>query len=433
MKIWDMIRGKSADIEDIEKKSTAMTVDEVVKQTCEIMRPPLGPRYSDATSVNMYRSWIYVASSHNARAVSSAGIELFTNVTPKVSASSRIGNLRRKELESYCAKNISRNAVQIDSHPILDLLYKPNDDDSLQSFLYKIDLFLELAGDSYVLVNRDSNGIPVSLEVLYSQYVHIQTDGLNKIVAYNYGVAKDGKFDYQFAPEQIIHIKLFDPSDPLQGISPLEAAARSYGLIESMNTYEEAINRNQGVVTGILKHEGKIKPEQRQEIESKWQRKFSSVGRSGKVVVTGSDISYQEIGIAPRDMMFLDGRKWSREEILACYGLPVALVSTEGVNRSNMVEASIGYYKNLVLPRLQLISQTLTRELINTTGINGKDMFIVLSQDAPQDADLNLNKAKLLSKAQAVTVNELRVLLGQQPLDSPLGDEIVNSLGNVTI
>ena len=432
MGIWDLITGRSSGVTNAETKSTVLSVDEVVKQTCEILRPPLGARYSDQSSVDQYRSWIYVAAGHNARSVSSANLELFSNIVPKVSDSSRISNMRRKELTNYCTKHIAPNAQMIESHPIIDLLRSPNNQDSLQSFLYKIDLFLELAGDAYILVNRDSNGIPISLEVLYSQYVNIQTDGLNRVIAYNYGVATNGKFDYQFTPEQIIHIKFFNPGNVLNGISPLEAAARSYGLIESMNTYEEAINRNQGVVAGILKHEGKIKADQRADIESKWNRKFAGVGRSGKVVVTGSDVTYQEIGVTPRDMMFLDGRKWSREEILACYGLPVALVSTEGVNRSNMVEASIGYYKNTIVPRLQLISQTLTRELINTSGINGKDMFVVLSQDAPQDGELNISKAQLLADSSAITVNELRNMLGKQPLDGPVGDEIINRAGSLT-
>jgi HK97 family phage portal protein len=416
MAFWDFLNKKSA---------VSTTVNDVVQQSCEFIRPPLGSTYSDAKSVEQYRSWVYVAASYNARSVATADLELYTNIKARVARTSKISKDRYKQISKYCHKSMMETE-RVENHPILELLNKPNANDNLNSFLYKVDLFLELTGDAYILIGRDDRGLPATLDVLFAQYVNVQTDGLNQIIAYNYGIATNGKYEYSFKPEDIIHIKFFDPAEIHTGISPLEAGARSAGLIESMNTYEEAINRNMGVVSGILKQNGKVKPDQRAEFESKWQKKFSGVGRSGKVVVTDADIDYQNIGIAPRDMQFLDGRKWSREEILACYGVPTALLFTDDVNRSNMVTSSIGYYHNTVQPRLQLISQSITNQLINENGINGKDLFITLTREAPEDTEINIEKASLLVQSGALTRNELRVMLGQPPIEGTVGDELIN-------
>jgi HK97 family phage portal protein len=416
MAFWDIFRKKSAD---------NLTLNNAIRQQCEFIRPELGSSYTDSNSVNDYRSWVYVASSYNARAVASAEVELYTTVPAKVARTTKISQKQAKKVKSLSQKSM-RDVQRVEDHPILDLMHKPNDNDNLYSFLYRCDIFLELTGDAYILLTKDANGIPQQMDLLYSQYVNIQTDGRNKVIGYNYGIAQDGKYQYSFTPDEICHIKFFDPSDLLYGISPLEACARSYGLIESMDTYEEAINRNMGVVSGILKQTGKVKPEQRAEFEAKWQRKFSGVGRSGKVVVTDADIDYQNIGIAPRDMQFLDGREWSRTEILACYGVSPALLMTDDVNRSNMITASVNYYHNTVEPRLRLISQSITNHVLNQNGIDGKNLFITLERDTPEDVEVSLQKATLLSANGALTINELRVMVGEPPLEGPLGEEIIN-------
>jgi hypothetical protein len=124
-------------------------------------------------------------------------------------------------------------------------------------------------------------------------------------------------------------------------------------------------------------------------------------------------------------MIFLDGRKWSREEIFACYGINPALMLTEDVNRSNMVVASVNYYKNTLKPRWKLLSQTITRRLLEPNGLNGSDVFITISKESPQDDELVIKKSQLLVNGQAITVNELREQLGLDLLDDDYGLEIV--------
>jgi HK97 family phage portal protein len=392
-----------------------------IQQLCEILRPKLGSQYSDETSTKQYRSWVYVAATHNATNVADAEVKLFTNKNPLVSNGKHVSKRIAKQ---YNSGKFTSDTQEIEDHPILDLLLSPNPHDSLYSFIYKIDLFLELTGDSYVLIERNEAGIPIALYVLYSQYINIQYD-CTGVTGYTYGIS-DRRFQYRYAPEDIIHFRFFDPDDVYYGISPLEASARSYGLIKSMDTYEEAINRNMGVPSGILNYKDRVIHEkQREDAEKKWQQKFASVGRAGKLLVTGTEVNYQDIGISPRDMQFLDGRKWSREDILSCYGVPQALLLTDDVNRSNMITASINYYHNTIRPRCKLISETLTRELIHQNGLDGSSLFVVLHKDSPQDIELKLKEMKLLSDKGAVTINELRNKFNYEQLDDPTAEELI--------
>jgi len=403
-----------------EKKSIDTgPLNNMVRSQMEILRPNLGSPYSDADSVNQYREWIYICSTHNAKSVACAKAKLYSKRKPKVS--------------DY---NETKNGLyEIISHPILELLAKPNPEDSLYSFLFKLDLFLEITGDSYIYIQKNALGVPERLDVLYSQFVNIQTDGRNKIIKYNYGASVNGEYKTSFTPEEIIHIKFFDVADILYGISPYMACARSNGLIDSSTLFEEALSRNLGVPSGVLKYNSeRISEDDRTVIESKWQKKFASSGRAGKLLVTDTDTTYTPIGTSPRDMNFMEGRRWSRETIFSCYGIPQALLITEGVNRSNYTQASIEYHYNTILPRLQLISQTIGRELAKSS-ISKEDIIIEFEKDAPIDNELIIQKAKLLADKNAITPNELRQALGYESIEanvSPIADMLLN-VTNATI
>jgi len=409
MKIFDFLKKKS--VNDAT----------VVRKLCEIVRPEIGSPYSDSTSTQKYRGWIYTCSNYNAQNVADANFRLFTT---KQNPQTRVRKVNQKELKSM---NIETNASEVMSHPILDLLAKPNEDDSFYSFLYKIQTYLELTGDSYVYISRAPNGIPIELTVLYSQAVTIVQDGYGEIDYYGYGKYLNGKYQHQLNKQDVIHFKFFDPDNTQHyGISPLQACATANGLIESADIYEQAINRNMGVPTGVLKmQESQIREKDREAVEGYWNRKFSSVGRSGKTLVLGKDMEYDILGISPKEMQWLEGRKYSQNQIFSCFGINPALILTENVNRSNMVAAQVNYHQNTLKPRLKLIAQTLTNQLIKPNSIDGKEVFVILHKDAPVDIDQKQKETEFLANSGALSLNELRTAYGYSRIESPEADELM--------
>lgn len=416
---------KSLFVKDKQLDTTQKSL--TVQSVCEMMRPDMGGLYTDATSTKYYEGWVYAASTFNAKQIADARVKLVTNGTPRISKFKRIN---KNEVNKYV--NMYGELNEIENHPIIDLLVKPNETDTNYSFLYKIDLFLEITGDAYILVTKENN-IPVKLEVLYSQFVDIQTDGLNRIIGYNYGVPIDGKYQYQFKPEEIIHMKFFNPDDILYGMAPLKACSKEVDLVNSMTSYEQALNRNLGIPAGILKYKNQVTDEARRSIESQFQKKFSSVGRAGKVLVTDDEVDFQSLGVVPRDMQFIDGRKITREEIFSCFGVPMSLLITDGVNRSNMQTSLISYHHSTILPRLKLISQAMTRGLVNEYPLikqSKNEVAIIYHKDQPKDFEAEMQRVGLLATNKAITINELRMSLDLPALEDNIGNQLV---GNVTL
>ena len=333
----------------------------------EFLKPGVSGAYNDSNSTEYYRSYIYSCAKLNAQSIANGKFKILSDIKPKAS---KFKSINQKSL----VVNNFDELFDVTDHPVLNLFRKPNEIDTAYSFLFKIGTYLELTGDAYVYIVKDSQNIPIKLYILQSQYVSIDSLG-GDVQKYHYGASMNGTYQYSFNPDEIIHIKYFDPQDAIYGISPLAACAQSQDLINAMNVYETALNKNLGIPAGILKYADKtIKTEDRELIEKKWQNKFASVGRAGKLLVTDANVSYENIGVTSREMQFLDGRKWSREEIFACYGIPQALVLNESVNRANMDTSIDIYNQYTIAPKMKLIAEGFTN-FIQQYGINGKNLY----------------------------------------------------------
>ncbi|MBU1162784.1 MAG: phage portal protein, partial [Proteobacteria bacterium] len=63
------------------------------------------------------------------------------------------------------------------------------------------------------------------------------------------------------------------------------------------------------------------------------------------------------VSISPREMAYLQGRKATREEVAAIYGVPLSKLTTDDINRANADAGDYSYMKDTILPRLRRIEQ----------------------------------------------------------------------------
>jgi len=116
-----------------------------------------------------------------------------------------------------------------DTHPLLDLVRRPNPRQDGASFLESVTSHLLLAGNAYIeAVGIDGDG-GTQVRELYA----LRPDRIRLVPgangwpqAYEYTVARSTvRFDQSAALPPILHLAFFNPLDDHNGLSPLEAAA----------------------------------------------------------------------------------------------------------------------------------------------------------------------------------------------------------------
>jgi len=140
--------------------------------------------------------------------------------------------------------HIERDSERVEGHALNQLFETPNPFLSRQQMFELIISWLQLAGNAYVKKVKTGKRTvelwPVSPDRLHPIPSSDLTQWLD-------GYALDNGTSIAFLPEEIIHLMTIqDPSNPLLGLSPLQAAGRVVDADNAQQNFNTASMQNQG-------------------------------------------------------------------------------------------------------------------------------------------------------------------------------------------
>jgi len=378
--------------------------------------------------ISHYKHWVYTCASRNSTTVAATPLRLYVKTdaedvtlgkqykylrkgrdTKPISLSTR----RYLEKQSYLT-NIVRRAVEIEevvNHPFLDLWSDVNSEEEGFTMLEKLELFLELTGDSYLYVFRNELGIPQELWVLYPQYMKIVPDEKEFVKGYIYGSSPDR--EVAFDKDEIIHFKFPNPYEPYYGFSPLQGCLMAVNRKEEMDQYEASILHNFGRPDFVIKVKGRITDPDARALAERWKQLYGRRGKRGKPAILDNDAEVTKLGWGPREMAFLKGHKFTKEEIAGAYGVPVSKLTSEDVNRANADAGDYSWMKDAILPRLRRVAEKLSQKFLPM--YDGR-LFVAFDNPVPQDKAFELTKQETYLKNGVMSINQVRQQIGEEPV-----------------
>ena len=282
---------------------------------------------------------------------------------------------------------------EVYAHPFLNLLECPNPNDTIYDFFFKIVTNMEMFGTSYVLLTRDGDttdsnqhvtpgGQIIQMDVLHSQYITPRVNLLNYTVEgywYNYNAST-----IWFNADQIVRLQYYNLYNDVNGFAPLQAILTQEQLDNLFDEFSLALLENGGVPGSIIKYTGKsLKEEEKDKLETQWNKYLRGGQNNGKVKVIGNDFEVVKLGSDPKDMDFIDGRRVTKEAILNAFGVPMSFVDPKDTNRSSLDSSIYIYQKYTVLPRIKQICDLLNKKLL----VQYNEPSLYLSFDNPVEAD----------------------------------------------
>jgi capsid portal protein len=130
------------------------------------------------------------------------------------------------------------------------------------------------------------------------------------------------------------------------------------------------------------------------------------------------------------DMAFGDFRRLNEHEVAKVHEVPPQLIGVmESANRSNSEEAIRDFVTEVVQPRQERFAGRLFR-IIHQRILGVTDWTIEFNtkgaRNEREEADIAATLIK--SAGPAMTVNEVRELAGEEPLDTPMGQMLMSEL-----
>lgn len=168
----------------------------------------------------------------------------------------------------------------------------------------------------------------------------IDKDTRNGIEGFRQNI--NGQTVAQWAPDELVYIYDFDPSDDLAGLSPLAFVLQHIGSEVNVDTFVSSFFANDATPTGLLTTEQPVTKEQVDEITGWWNKLFAGVSNKFKVGIAGSGLKFEQITSDIANLAIPELRLEVRREICAVFGVPMTIAGAdEAANYSCIVTGEL--------------------------------------------------------------------------------------------
>ena len=245
---------------------------------------------------------------------------------------------------------------QID-HPLLSVINKPNEIHTKHDFIELTFTHLESTGNAFWELVRDQFGTIKKMYPLNPKRIEIKGDEDKFIKEYIFEVNGN---KISIPPENILHLKYPNPDNDYWGLSPLSAASNA--LLQEENTIEwnKSFFKNSARPDIVFNVEGPISAKGLKRLRAMIKKMYGGVEKAHSAAIVEGGLKVDKLGFAPKDLEFLELRKFDRDEILAVFGVPPALVGVyESAIKANASEQRKFFWETTMIHKLMKVEMAL--------------------------------------------------------------------------
>jgi HK97 family phage portal protein len=369
-------------------------------------------------------TWFFIAVNAIATDIASLPIKLEKRKLTRQSVAQQDGVTDKVSRETW---------IDASGEPEFKTLQKPNHLQTPMEFWALIVIDLMATGDAYIFVDQgapdedeleDANelrnrlgqairrGRTTAVRGMYrlsSSLIQPIAGTTDKRVLEGYGLQADAGY-FKFKPEEVIHIRLPNPSEPFFGLAPIVAVMKKLLLDRYTDEHMLRFYKQGARLGGIIKTQKKLTKEQLIRLERVFESNFTGKRNHHKTLVLPEGMEYQTIEQNPGETALIDFLKANKEPILAAYKVPPIKVGLlDGATYSNALIQDATYWQNTIKPILAHLEQSINNHGSVFNQIKELRMKFDLSgiQSLAEDT-MEMAKSSSYLKDSGMSVNEIR-------------------------
>lgn len=326
-----------------------------------------------------------------------------------------------------------KNYKRVYDHELLDLLNAPYPNQIGFNQRYKTAAHLEATGNAYwLLLNvKDETSKPDAIFPLNPRYLKIETDGQfpGAITKYKY---RKGNKEYEFDPYQIIHFQYPDPDDDFEGIGTVQSIAQWIDSDNYANEFNRRFFLNGARLSGVLTSDSNLSNDQLIFLQKSFEAVHKGAENAYGVAALPKGVNYEEKGVNPKDMDFVEGQRSSRDRILSGFRVPKTILGTaeSETNRATAETADYVFASRTIKPKMELMCAYLNAFLVPRYG---EDLYITFTDPVPENREMRIQEMQAATANQPVmSVNEAREeYFGLEEINN--GDAVMTDFSKVPL
>lgn len=337
-------------------------------------------------------------------------------------------------------QSASGKLEEIDSHPIMALLKRPNPEESFTFFMEKMAAYHVLTANSFIekvaLSTGKNAGTPRELYTIRPDYISkILVNGTGAVAGYEVrgpGGVRTLDIDTITRRGPMLHIKGFHPTDNFWGAGPSEPASRDIDTDNEATEWNMRLLQNNARPGMMIMFKGSMGDEQFKHLTEMMNEKYSGAMNAGKNIVlenVGDGADVKPYGFSPAEIDYIEGGREKARRICLAYGVPPQLLGIPGDNTySNYEQARLAFWEDTVIPYINRYTEEFNWFLFDENDQS------VLVPDLDEIPALSPRRKELWERANTsefLTINEKRETVGYDEVEG--GDVILVAASDIPL
>ncbi len=306
----------------------------------------------------------------------------------------------------------------IANHPFELRLARPNPNQSRFELLVATFAYRQLTGNAYWWLNRANEaGEPAEIWVIPSHQIKPVPDGKMFLQGYLYDPG-NGADPQMLPPWQIVHFKKFHPRSWFVGLSPIESlAVVAMGDMQAQKWNTNVFGKDNAKLPGALAFADPVTDPIWERMKSDIKAQWGGTNRMGPMLLRNvgkGGVEWITMALSQKDMEFLAGRAFTKEEIFGVFAPGLASMLAINATEANSTAGKATFLEMSVWPALSAVAEKVTNDLLSAYS---DDLVGEFDDPRATDRDMELREQETYAKVH--TVDEIRAKFYE---DSPLGD-----------
>lgn len=337
-------------------------------------------------------------------------------------------------------RGTGENRTELDDHPLLDLLARPNPMQGRAQFMTAVAGFMLISGNSWIERNGPRGGAPRELWTKRPDRMQVVPGSRGVPAAYQFKISQGQTFDWPVnqitGQSEILHMKSFHPTDDWYGMSPLEAAAFSVDQHNESSKWNMWRLQNDARPSGALVVDPKsatgLDDAEYQRLQAQIDNVMSGPENAGRPLLLEGGLDWKAMGLTSVEMDWLNGRHTAARDVAMAFGMPPQMLGIPGDNtHRNMEEARLWLWEQTIIPMLDFFVSELNWWL---TPLFGADLELTFDLDeVPALVTRRYVLWDKITNSDFLSVDEKREAVGYEPLKKLTDEEKEKNPGQVVL
>ena len=293
------------------------------------------------------------------------------------------------------------------SHPAQQLLDRANPWYTQGDLWRATETYLNLWGSAFWTLEKDERGRP-ELWPIRPDRVRILPDKERHIKGFLY-MGINGPVAY--TPEEVVWIRYFNPLEEYAGLSPIAPLRLSADMGMDALKYNRNFFKNSALPDVIFTTEETMTDAEVEDFYQRWESRYKGPSQAPRPAIASFIKDIKTLGFSHREMEFVQGLRWSLEEVSRALGVPVPLLSNlERATFSNIKTAEELFWRNTMIPEMRFLEEQLNEMLMPRLGYSDLTVEFDLSSIEVLREEENsrvAREAQMLDRG-VLTINEVR-------------------------